>query len=80
MCIDGDIFKGTFKNNKKTGCGTNKKTDGTIQKGHWRENKKQGLFQTTYSNGTKFCVNYVDDKKDGEPHEGKCNRPNNCIE
>ena len=80
MCVDGDIFKGKFLNNKKTGCGTNKKTDGTIEQGHWRENKKQGLFLTTYSNGAKFCVNYVDDKEDGVTHEGSCNRSNNCIE
>ena len=80
MCVDGDIFKGTFVKNLKTGCGTNKKTDGTIQQGLWRENKKQGLFQTTYSNGTKFCVNYVDDKEDGVSHEGNCTRSNNCIE
>ena len=80
MSVDGDIFKGTFKKSKKTGCGTNKKTDGTIQQGLWRENKKQGLFHTTHLNGTKFCVNYVDDKEDGELREGNCTRSNNCIE
>ena len=78
MCVDGDIFNGTFLNNKKTGCGTNKKTDGTIEQGQWRENKKQGLFQTAYSNGAKFCVKYVDDKEDGETHEGDCTR-SECI-
>ena len=78
MCASGNIFNGTFLNHKKTGCGSYKKTDGTIEQGNWREDKKEGLFQSTYSNGAKFCVNYVDGQKDGEPHKGDCTR-SKCI-
>ena len=72
MDIDGNIFNGTFLKNKKTGCGSYKKSDGTIEQGHWRENVRQGLFKITYSNGAEFCVNYVNGKEDGIPRNGDC--------
>ena len=72
MDIYGNIFNGTFLNNKKTGCGSFQKSDGTIERGHWRENIRQGLFKITYSNDAEFCVNYVNGKEDGIPRDGDC--------
>ena len=72
MYRNGQIFNGTFLNNKRVGCGTHTDIDGTVERGHWREDKKNGLFQITYSNGAKFCVNFVNDKEDGQPHENDC--------
>lgn len=71
--INGDVYKGEWKNNCPTGYGVMNYINGDIYKGNWKCGKKEGIGTHTFKNGIKLYGNYINNYF---PSDGKLYYPN----
>ena len=64
--VDGSIYLGNWKDNKKDGKGTMTYDDGDVYEGDWKDDVKDGKGKMTYANGSVYEGDYNNGERHGK--------------